>query len=153
MILVLFFYILYNSFTRFIPNLGLLFGFGILIHKLPAGLMLGLSESEDTPHWFILLPSTAVGFAGLGTALVFPSTVSPLYKAFIIGLSAGFFIHVSVDMIPECVGGGKDSEHTHSHGTIVCSTDTDKYRVISAISVAAGSIILGSIWVLLQNLH
>lgn len=136
-----------------IPTLGLLFGFGILFHKLPAGLMLGLSESNENSYLFILLPATAVGFAGLGTALVFPTTVAPLHRAFIIGLSAGFFIHVSVDMIPECVGGGENSEHTHSHGTIVCSTDTDKYRFISAISVATGSIVLGAIWVLLQNIH
>lgn len=133
-----------------IPNLSLLFGFGVLVHKLPAGLLLGLSESENKLSWLILLPATAVGFVGVGTAFVFPTTLEPIYQAFIIGISGGFFIHVAVDMIPECVGG--ENKHSHSHGTIVCSTGADKYRFISALSVTIGGILISGIWVLLQNI-
>lgn len=47
-----------------------------------------------------------------------------------------------IDMTPECVG--SDAEHTH--GKIVCSTDTDRVRLVSSASVVLGGIVIAVLW-------
>lgn len=126
-----------------IPEAGLLLGFSILAHKFPAGLLLKITDSNNTPLWLYLLPATLVGFAGLLVAYTFPQNIPSLLKVISIGLSAGLFIHVAIDMTPECVGA---DDGTHSHGKIICSSNTDKYRLISAFSVTIGAVLILCLW-------
>lgn len=119
-----------------IPNLSLVFGFGIIAHKLPAGIVMTL-EGKHRPE-LMLYPAAMVGVVGILTAslsVVIPESTYPL----IYGISTGLFAHIGLDMLPECGSGG-----TPSHGTISC--DTDRIRIYSAASVTAGVSVIFGLW-------
>lgn len=122
-----------------IPSLSLVFGFGIVAHKLPAGIVMTL-EGEKEPE-LMLYPAAMVGVAGIFTAIssvAIPESAYPL----IYGISTGLFAHIGLDMLPDCSSGG-----TPSHGSISCNTDI--VRVYSAVSVTAGVAIIIGAWYLL----
>lgn len=122
-----------------IPDLTLVFGFGIVAHKLPAGIVMTL-EGQHRPE-LMLYPAAMVGVVGILTAVLsvaIPESAYPL----IYGVSTGLFAHIGLDMLPECSSGG-----TPSHGTISCGTDI--IRIYSAVSVTIGiAVIIGS-WYLI----
>jgi ZIP family zinc transporter len=126
-----------------IPSLTLVFGFGIVAHKFPAGLTTVMSSQNKKDTTLILIPATAVGISAVIAASTIPQ-MTAVQESLIFGLSTGLFSHVAIDMTPECVGSDKD--HTRSHGTIVCSTNTDKMRLISSLSVFFGGLIIASLW-------
>lgn len=123
-----------------IPNLSLIFGFGVVAHKFPAGLTAGLPDSSNSLS-LMLIPATLVGIAGVTAAALVPP-LSGVVTSLVFGVSTGLFAHVAIDMTPECVG----SEAEHTHGKIVCSTDTDRVRLVSSASVAFGGIIIAGLW-------
>lgn len=128
-----------------VPNLTLIFGFGIVAHKFPAGLTTVLSDKTDNTQ-LILIPATAVGISGVIAAFLVPS-LSGTARALIFGLSTGLFAHVSIDMTPECVG--SDHNHSQNHGTIVCSTNIDRNRAFSSASVFLGGLLITALWFVL----
>lgn len=122
-----------------IPNLSLVFGFGIVAHKLPAGMVMTI-ESEESPE-LMLYPASMVGVVGILAAIfsvAIPQSTHPL----IYGISTGLFAHIGLDMLPDCSAGG-----TPSHGTISCKTDV--IRIYSAVSVTVGVAIIIGLWFLL----
>jgi ZIP family zinc transporter len=128
-----------------VPDLTLIFGFGVVAHKFPAGLTTVLSDKKDNTQ-LILIPATAVGISGVVAAFLIPS-LSGMLRALIFGLSTGLFAHVSIDMTPECVS--SNHNHSQNHGTIVCSTNIDRNRAISSASVLFGGVLITSLWFIL----
>lgn len=122
-----------------IPELSLAFGVGIVAHKLPAGFTTALDDSLRTS--LFLIPAGAVGLVAIPTTFLL-GTVP--YHNFLLGISAGVFLHIAIDMIPECVA--SDS----SRDGIVCDTNLDRQRAIASVSVLAGACILVILEILLM---
>lgn len=129
-----------------IPDLTLVFGFGVVAHKLPAGLTTVLSDETNNNARLMLIPATAVGISGIIAATLIP-TISGITRALVFGLSTGLFAHVAIDMTPECIG--SDHNHSHNHGTIICSTNADQTRLISSASVLIGGLTITILWLAL----
>lgn len=127
-----------------IPDLSIVFGFGVVAHKLPAGFTTVIGGDKSVRYKLMIIPATMVGISGVVSASLVPE-VSGLLSSLVFGLSAGLFLHVAVDMTPECV----QSDDTHSQGNIVCSTEQDKIRLISVSSVLLGASIIAVLWFLI----
>lgn len=127
-----------------IPNMSILFGFSVVAHKLPAGMTTSLASKNR--KYLMLIPASTVGICGVLIAILYPVDITGALGSLIFGLSTGLFIHIAIDMIPECVG----SNSSAGHGKIVCSTGRDKIRLISAFSVLLGLLIITIPWIFLN---
>lgn len=126
-----------------LPSLTPVFGYGVVAHKLPAGVGGAASLDRDgLPRIVMALPAAAVGLAAVPSSLATPD-LSPLVTAVFYGLSTGVFAHVALDLIPDCSGGGSG----HDHGsTTVCSPERDRRRVHAVASTVAGVVVLLLAW-------
>lgn len=83
------------------PGIGLTLGFAIVSHKLPAGFMIAdRIKRENRDFWIkLLLPAAGLG-ATAQLIFVLPITLGMVMKAVFFGFSAGIFLHVALDFIP-----------------------------------------------------
>ncbi|WP_135665134.1 ZIP family metal transporter [Halorhabdus rudnickae] len=131
-----------------LPNLSVLFGFGVLAHKFPAGFTGSETlRQSGLPRVVMVVPAAAVAISAIPLSMLTPP-LSPIVKAVFFGVSTGVFAHVAIDMLPECshVGSHADSS---GHGTIQCSRDANRIRQYAVVSTLAGA---GAIFVLWQVL-
>ncbi len=87
------------------PSLTSILGIAMISHKGPAGYAaarrLADSGRSVAP---LLLPAAAVGLIALPVGVVGFSP-SPIVRGLFFGAAAGVFLHVAVDMLPECSAG------------------------------------------------
>ncbi len=85
-----------------LPGVSIVLGVSIVSHKLPAGYIISdkVDASAQRAMQFILLPASILGAMAL---LVFNLSISmPVnLQALFFGFSAGIFLHVALDFIPE----------------------------------------------------
>ncbi|WP_246985489.1 ZIP family metal transporter [Halorientalis marina] len=125
-----------------LPALTPLFGYGIVAHKLPAGLGGAVALDRDgLPATVMALPAAAVGFAAIPLSLATPA-LSSVARAVVFGLSTGVFAHVALDMFPECAGGGSG----HGHGDVTCGPDADRRRHHAVGSTFGGAAAVALLW-------
>lgn len=84
------------------PTISIILGISIVSHKLPAGYIISdkLNRSLKETFMFMALPASILGTLAL---TVFNLSISmPVnYQALFLGFSAGIFLHVALDFIPE----------------------------------------------------
>jgi ZIP family zinc transporter len=122
-----------------IPELSLVFGLGIVAHKLPAGLTTG----SAVPVSKLVFPASAVGLLAVPSYLLLPS-IPVSVQSIMLGVSTGVFLHIAIDMTPECVSSPRQS----GHGVIQCSSKVDRQRVYASISVLLGVILISGLFLL-----
>jgi ZIP family zinc transporter len=135
--------VVYGSLPSLIP----LFGYGVIACKLPAGF--GSPEAlerDGLPVLTTALPATAVGLATVLVALVTP-TLGPVVKAVFYGVSTGVFLHVALDTVSECAGGGSG----HGHGAITCNLEADRKRHHAVSSTVVGTAVVFLAWLALAG--
>jgi ZIP family zinc transporter len=85
-----------------LPGVSIVLGFSIVSHKLPAGYIISdkIDSSLQKALQFILLPASVLGAMAL---LIFNFSISMPgnLQALFFGFSAGIFLHVALDFIPE----------------------------------------------------
>src|SRR6056297_1485450 len=96
------------------PSLTSILGIALISHKAPAGYaaarrLADRGESVAT----LLLPAAAVGLVALPVGIVGFSPTSG-FRGLFFGVAAGVFLHVAVDLLPEC-----------STGSETCPVDAD----------------------------
>ncbi|MFB6175529.1 MAG: hypothetical protein ABEJ87_06200 [Candidatus Nanohalobium sp.] len=85
-----------------LPGVSIILGVSIVSHKLPAGYIISdkLEGSMAKVMQFILLPATVLGSMALlvfNLSLKMPVNIQALF----FGFSAGIFLHLALDFIPE----------------------------------------------------
>lgn len=121
-----------------IPELSVVFGVGIVAHKLPAGFTTVVADEQRIQS--LILPASAVGIVAVPSYLLLPA-IPVGVQSVLTGVSTGVFLHIAVDMIPECVS----SSERIGHGVIECSSEVDKQRVYASISVLVGILLISAL--------
>lgn len=85
-----------------LPGVSIILGISIVSHKLPAGYIISdkIGESVRQALKFILLPASILGAMALfvfNLSISMPTDIQALF----FGFSAGIFLHVALDFIPE----------------------------------------------------
>lgn len=127
-----------------LPEPGLLLGLAIVSHKGPAGYGAARRlRQRGKPVSVLLLPAAGVGLAAIPIALVAPQSTA-VVKAAIFGFSAGVFLHVAMDFLPECEVGGEVGEVAqldgHAHELL------DRLRIHAVASTAVGAVAVFVAW-------
>lgn len=128
-----------------LPGLTPVFGFGVLAHKLPAGV--AGSEALDRSglrRVVMVVPAAAVALAAIPLSLFTPS-LSRIVEAIFFGVSTGVFAHVAIEVLPGCARCGSRS----GPGTVRCSRYTDRLRRYAVVSTLTGSGLIVLLWQLL----
>ncbi|WP_336135583.1 ZIP family metal transporter [Natronomonas amylolytica] len=127
------------------PSLTSVLGVVLVSHKAPAGYA-AARRLVDNGHSAVvlLLPAAAVGLVALPVGIVgfAPSTA---VRGLLFGVAAGVFLHVAIDLLPECTAGSE-----------TCPTDAefdgdlhqlqDRLRTHAAISAVVGGIVVVLAW-------
>ncbi|MFB6213168.1 MAG: ZIP family metal transporter [Candidatus Nanohaloarchaea archaeon] len=84
------------------PTVSILLGIAIVSHKLPAGYMVAdRLRKEGKNYWpALLVPASGVGVMSL-LSFNYPLALSEIIQALFFGFSAGIFLHVALDFLPD----------------------------------------------------
>ncbi|WP_092695107.1 ZIP family metal transporter [Halorientalis regularis] len=89
------------------PSLTSILGIALISHKAPAGYAAARRLADRGRSVFpLLLPAAAVGLVALPVGIVGFSPESEL-RGLLFGVAAGVFLHVAVDLLPECTTGSE----------------------------------------------
>ncbi|MEF8781040.1 MAG: ZIP family metal transporter [Haloferacaceae archaeon] len=89
------------------PSLTSVLGLALVSHKAPAGYAAARRLAEGGRSVLILLlPAAAVGLTALPVGIVGLSPAAPV-RGLLFGVAAGVFLHVAVDLLPECTAGSE----------------------------------------------
>lgn len=124
--------IVIGSMYQLFPGLSIALGAAVLLHKSPAGYMAGEGLTKKT-YIALLFPATAVGIAALGIRSL-PISVEGMYRPLLFGIGTGLFLHVGVDLLPECTG--------TQQGRVSCDRDDVRRHAIASLAVGAAPVIL-----------
>lgn len=127
------------------PALTSVLGVALVSHKAPAGYAAARRLADrDRSVAALLLPAAAVGLIALPVGVVgfSPPTV---IRGLLFGVAAGVFLHVAVDLLPECTAGSE-----------TCPVDAgadgdlhqvqDRLRTHAAISAVVGATLVVFAW-------
>lgn len=127
------------------PSLTSILGVALVSHKAPAGYAAARRLADQGRSVVaLLLPAAAVGLIALPVGIVgfSPPTV---VRGLLFGVAAGVFLHVAVDLLPECTTGSE-----------TCPTDAefdgdlhqlqDRLRTHAAISAVVGGVAVVLAW-------
>jgi ZIP family zinc transporter len=130
------------------PSLTSILGLALISHKAPAGYAAARRlAGRDRSVVTLLLPAAAVGIVALPVGIVGFSPSSGL-RGVLFGVAAGVFLHVAVDLLPECTTGSE-----------TCPVDTadyegdvhrlrDRLRSHAAVSAVVGGAAVALAWAL-----
>lgn len=89
------------------PSLTSVLGIALVSHKAPAGYAAARRLAERGQSVVtLLLPAAAVGIVALPVGIAGLSPESGL-RGLLFGIAAGVFLHVAVDLLPECTTGSE----------------------------------------------
>lgn len=124
------------------PSLTSLLGIALVSHKAPAGYAAARRlAGRDRSVAVLALPAAAVGLIALPVAAV-GVTPSSTVRGLLFGVGAGVFLHVAVDLLPECTAGSETCP-------VDAATDghrlRDRLRTHAAVSAVVGgaAVVLG----------
>jgi ZIP family zinc transporter len=95
----------------------------------------------------LLLPAAAVGLIALPVGIVGFDPTSML-RGLLFGVAAGVFLHVAVDLLPECTAGSETCPVDPS-GDGTGHRQLDRFRLHAAASAAFGATAVVLAWALL----
>ncbi len=129
------------------PSLTSVLGVALVSHKAPAGYAAARRlAGEGRSVVALALPAAAVGLIALPVGIVGfdPSSV---VRGLLFGIAAGVFLHVAVDLLPECTAGSE-----------TCPADAeidgdfhqfqDRLRTHAAVSAVVGAVAVVLAWLL-----
>ncbi|MFT4945602.1 MAG: ZIP family zinc transporter [Halovenus sp.] len=127
------------------PSLTSVLGIALVSHKAPAGYatarrLAGRGQSVVP----LLLPAAAVGLAALPVGIVGFAPGGEL-RGLLFGVAAGVFLHVAVDLLPECTTGSESCpvdavDHDDPHQF------RDRLRRHAALSSTLGGVAVAIAW-------
>ena len=84
------------------PSISIILGISIVSHKLPAGYIISnkLNRSLKETFMYVALPASILGTLAL-TVFNLDVSMPVKHQALFLGFSAGIFLHVALDFIPE----------------------------------------------------
>lgn len=128
------------------PSISIILGVAVISHKLPASLSTTRRLIENNKSvYYILIPSLSFAFA-ISLSFYFKPEMSLVTSSFIFGIGTGIFIHLAMDLLPECSQGQMEelvSQTEEEHQKL------DNLRYHSMISVISGASIVLLFWILL----
>jgi len=127
------------------PSLTSILGVALVSHKAPAGYAAARRLADQGRSVVaLLLPAAAVGLIALPVGVV-GFTPSTAVGGLLFGVAAGVFLHVAVDLLPECTTGSE-----------TCPPDAqidgdfhqfqDRLRLHAAISAVVGGAVIVLAW-------
>lgn len=127
------------------PSLTSILGVALISHKAPAGYAAARRLADQGRSVVaLLLPAAAVGLLALPVGIV---GFSPpiVVRGLLFGLAAGVFLHVAVDLLPECTAG---SETCPADATIDGDFHQfqDRLRTHAALSALVGGALVALAW-------
>ncbi|MFO7834387.1 MAG: ZIP family metal transporter [Halohasta sp.] len=124
------------------PSLTSILGVALVSHKAPAGYAAArrlADEGRSTAA--LLLPAAAVGLIALPVGMT-GFGPSPVVRGLLFGVAAGVFLHVAVDLLPECSAGSEScpaGDESHRQ--------RDRLRAHAAVSSVLGAAAVVLAWV------
>nr|WP_246045666.1 ZIP family metal transporter [Halorussus ruber] len=127
------------------PSLTSVLGVALVAHKAPAGYAAARRlASKGRSVTALLLPAAAVGLVALPVGIIGVAPSSGL-RGLLFGVAAGVFLHVAVDLLPECTTGSE-----------TCPADfegdahqlQDRLRTHAALSSVVGGVVVVLMWLL-----
>nr|WP_217650112.1 ZIP family metal transporter [Natrinema hispanicum] len=123
------------------PSLSSILGVALISHKAPAGYAAARRLAEQGRSVLpLLLPAAAVGLVALPVGIVGFAPASTL-RGLLFGIAAGVFLHVAVDLLPECTTGSETCPadgDSHFH--------RDRLRTHAALSATLGGTAVALAW-------
>jgi len=132
------------------PSLTSILGVAPVSHKAPAGYAAARRLAEDGRAVVtLLLPAAAVGLVALPVGIV-GIAPSPVVRGLFFGAAAGVFLHVAVDLLPECSAGSDTcpidkAQESDEHHT------RDRLRAHAAGSAIGGGVAVALAWALVAG--
>ncbi|WP_240729917.1 ZIP family metal transporter [Halalkalirubrum salinum] len=127
------------------PSLTSILGVALVSHKAPAGYAAARRLAEDGRSAItLLLPAAAVGLIALPVGIV-GFTPAPMLRGLLFGVAAGVFLHVSVDLLPEC-SAGSDSCPVEAAAGSDAHQRHDRLRTHAAASAVTGGAAVALAW-------
>jgi ZIP family zinc transporter len=129
------------------PSLTSILGVALVSHKAPAGYAAARRLADDGRAVVtLLLPAAAVGLVALPVGIV-GIAPSPVVRGLLFGAAAGVFLHVAVDLLPECTAGSDTCpvdavRESDEHRT------RDRLRAHAAGSAIGGGVAVALAWAL-----
>jgi len=127
------------------PSLTSILGVALVSHKAPAGYAAARRLADQGRSVVaLLLPAAAVGLVALPVGMT-GFAPSPAVRGLLFGVAAGVFLHVAVDLLPECTAGSETCP--------VDAVDSDRHRfqdtlrTHAALSSLGGSAAVVLAWV------
>ncbi len=128
------------------PSLTSVLGIAMVSHKAPAGYAAArrlATEGRSTAS--LLLPAAAVGLVALPVGIIGFAPTSG-FRGLFFGAAAGVFLHVAVDMLPECTAGSETCPADPSDHAENVHALQDRLRTHAAISAAIGCLAVVAAW-------
>jgi len=128
------------------PSLTSILGVALVAHKAPAGYAAARRlASERRSPVALLLPAAAVGLVALPVGIVGLSLPSGV-RGLVFGVAAGVFLHVAVDLLPECTAGSEScpvdaADHDDDRHLLA-----DRMRTHAAVSAVLGGAAVVLAW-------
>lgn len=126
-----------------VPSISIILGLAIISHKFPASLaVVSRLNQNSTKEYLVIIPAALFGIFAYLTYIITPN-LSPIIISLIFGLGVGVFLHLAMDVIPECEHGHiRDFIEGHCKG----HQALDRMRHHSMLSVVSGSILILLLW-------
>ncbi|RJX48221.1 ZIP family metal transporter [Halonotius pteroides] len=127
------------------PSLTSILGVALVSHKAPAGYAVACRLADRNRSVVaLLLPAAAVGLVALPVGMTGLSP-SPILRGFLFGFGAGVFLHVAVDLLPECTA-GSDTCPIDVAGDSDAHRFQDRLRTHAAVSSLGGAAAVVATW-------
>jgi len=128
------------------PSLTSILGIALISHKAPAGYAAARRLAERGRSVApLLLPAAAVGLVALPVGIVGFSPGSEL-RGLLFGVAAGVFLHVAVDLLPECTTGSETCPVDAANHDGDLHQLQDRLRRHTALSSILGGVVVAIAW-------
>jgi ZIP family zinc transporter len=128
------------------PSLTSILGIALISHKAPAGYAAARRLAERGQSAVpLLLPAAAVGLVALPVGIVGFSPGSEL-RGLLFGVAAGVFLHVAVDLLPECTTGSETCPVDAAAHDGDLHQLQDRLRQHAALSSVLGGVAVAIAW-------
>jgi ZIP family zinc transporter len=128
------------------PSLTSVLGVALVSHKAPAGYAAARRLAERGQSVVtLLLPAAAVGIVALPVGIAGLSPESGL-RGLLFGIAAGVFLHVAVDLLPECTTGSETCPVDAADHDPDGHRFRDRLRRHAVLSSVLGGVAVAAAW-------